>query len=180
MAMAEPSELRGDESEDVKHVLDAARAALAQEFLIAERLDSKVRGQVTLAGAWYTVVQAVAGIALRDAGLSTGWKVAILVAAGFAGLAVVITVVQAYGVSKLRNETDLTPQAIRDFGEWAQSGDVDVGGTLVGYYAEILEARQRTNEQRAAAFDQSAKTWFIALGLTFGELITALAAAICA
>jgi hypothetical protein len=182
MAMAEPSEhLRGDETtEQVKHVLDAARGALAQEFQIAERLDAKARGQMTLAGAWYAVVQAVAGIALRDAGLSTGWKAAILGTAGLSGLALVVAVVQSYQVWKLRNETDLNPEAIRDFGEWVRDDETDVGGTLVGYYASILEKRQATNKQRSEAFDESVKAWFGALGLTLVELLTALVAVISA
>lgn len=46
--------------DNLKHILDAARAALDGEFARAERFDAKARGQATLAGSWFAVTQAVA------------------------------------------------------------------------------------------------------------------------
>jgi hypothetical protein len=43
--------------------LNTARAAVEQEFLISERLDTKARALVVLAGQWFAVAQAVSAVA---------------------------------------------------------------------------------------------------------------------
>jgi hypothetical protein len=113
--------------DEMNFVLDAARDALAQEFQIAERLDSKARGQMTFAGAWFAIVQAVAGIAMRGP-LSTGWAAAVVGTAATAAVALAWCFLRHHEVWKLRPETGFNSDAIHAFGKWAADKQTDLDG----------------------------------------------------
>ena len=170
-------DLAKQDRDEMNFVLDAGRDALAQEFQVAERLDSKARGQMTFAGAWFAIVQAVAGVALRDP-LSTGWSAAVVGSAATAAVALAWCFYRHHEVWKLRPETGFNSDAIHAFGEWAADKHTDLAGTLVGYYERILRERQKQNSARATAFDEAGGAWFLAIGLTLIELMVALVAAV--
>jgi len=180
MTMAPPQgDFRSAEENgrEINYVLDAARDSISQEFQIAERLDAKARGQMTLAGAWFAIVQAVAGIALRDNSLAPGWSAAVVASAGLAALSLGWAFYRHYAVWRLRNETGFNADAIHTFGRWAADEETNLGGTLVEYYEQILGERQDRNGERVEEFDKAVPAWFLALGFTFLELMVALLAA---
>lgn len=167
-----------EDGEDINYVLDVAREALSHEFEVSERLDAKARGQMTLAGAWFAIVQAVAGIALRDGAISDAWGAAVVGTAVLAAIALGWAFYRHYAVWKLRDETGFNADALHAFGEWAADNETNLGSTLIGYYEQILSERQGRNRERVAEFDKAVPAWFFALGLTLVELMVALLAAI--
>ena len=165
---------QGGQPQEIGLVLDLARGALDQEFQVAERLDAKSRGQMTLAGAWFAVVQAVAGTALGIRGFDEGWALAILVLAGGSGLALAIAVGMSYQVWKLRPERDFEPEAVVRFADLAYEPGT-LSATLPDYYKRLLEERRRQNAIRVRAFRRSMWAWGFTFALPLLELLVALA-----
>src|SRR4051812_43085316 len=85
--------------DDEKLVVEAAQNAVAQEFQIAERLDTKARNQMTVAGTWYALVTALAGVALRvwiDRGLNDWLVATIIVCAGVGAACLIVALFFSY------------------------------------------------------------------------------------
>jgi hypothetical protein len=164
-------------SDDLKAVLDVSRAQILQEFQISERLDNKARNQVALAGTWYALAQAVAGIALRTHGGTSAWSVLIVVLAAFAGATLAITMIYSYRVWRLRPENDFTPDALRQMLSDAEENRSVIEG-IVRTYANTLSTRRENNAARDAAFTTSTNWWMISVGLTLSEIFIALAAVV--
>ena len=93
-----------DPPEVLPEVVSAARAAVEQEFQISERLDSKARGLVVLAGQWFAVAQAVSAVAYSTKNPHDWmlYTVAGLAAAGAVALGA--TFVFAWKVWRVRDE----------------------------------------------------------------------------
>jgi hypothetical protein len=183
MAMAPPHGTfpsAAEDGEDLSYVLDVARDALAHEFQVSERLDAKARGQMTLAGAWFAVVQAVAGVALANSAISNAWGAAVVGSATIAAASLGWAFYCHYAVWRLRSETGFNADALHAFGEWAADDETNLAGTLIGYYEQILSERQGRNRERVEKFDKAVPAWFFTLGLTLIELMVALFAAISA
>lgn len=163
----------GPSGEDLNQVVEAARAALDQEFQRAERYDAKARNQMTLAGSWFAVVQAVAAVTLRgDA--STAWVGAIAASAAVAGVALFIAMRLSAKVWKLRLEPAVNQETLEDMLSAAEREPETFGQNLVRLYRHLLGKAQEVNESRATAFDGSTVAWWWALGLAFAELALAL------
>ena len=160
-------------------VVEAARKAVELEFQIAERIDAKARNQMTVAGAWYALVTAIAGVALR-AELDTGgddWLVASIVGfAAAAGVCLGIAMAFSYGVWRLRTEPDVEPDGLRAMLDDARGPNVDVAEQLVEHYRALLARRRRTNKIRVRNFKRSVRWWIFGLGFALVELLVALAA----
>src|SRR5687768_7824927 len=71
---ARPPETPSDDN--LKHVLETARTALEHELRRADSLDTKARGQATLAGSLLVITQAVALLAIRSK-VGAGWVIPI-------------------------------------------------------------------------------------------------------
>jgi len=160
--------------EAVSEVLNAARAAVEQEFAIAERLDAKARGLVTLAGQWFAVAQAVSAVAFatKDA---EDWM---LFAVGGTALAGAVTLgllfVFCWRVWQVRDQPAVTPNGLMQMHATAAS-DPEAAKLLVQHYAAILRDRRAPNKKRSDALRVAQGLWFVAMALPLGQLGFALA-----
>jgi uncharacterized integral membrane protein len=170
---------RGQHDDDMNLVVEAARSAVAQEFNIAERLDAKARNQMTIAGAWYALVTAVAGVALRaqiDAGGDDWLVAAIVVFAAAAGGCLIAAMLFSYRVWRLHHEPEVAPDGLLEMTVDAQDPDVDVAEQLVQHYRALLARRRANNKKRAASFQRSVTWWTASLVFALLELLAALIA----
>jgi hypothetical protein len=162
--------------EALREVIEVARTAVAQEFEIAERLGNKARSQVTLAGQWFAVVQAVSGIAYVKS--VHGWKlfaVGGLAVAG--GIALVVTFALAREVWKRREHQEVSPRGLIDMGEQAKRlDDVEFLERIIVHLASVLQSQRAANKERNDALDRAEKAWFVAMALPLAQLGFALAA----
>ena len=160
-------------------VVDAARAAITQEFQIAERLDAKSRNQVVVGGAWYAGVQAIASIAIRDHIDAGGHPLlfAIVIAVAIvSGVLFGVSIIYAYGVWKLRDEHEITEKSLGEMAAAARDQNVDLLDQLVKHYGFILWTRRENNKKRAESFHRSIPFWIAGIFFGLVELVVALAA----
>ena len=173
---------------DLKPVIDAATAALELENQRADRLDSKARDQMTIAGSWFAVVQAVAAIALasaavvgrnvHDAQTPVGWVIAIAVTAAAGGIALLGAMRESTQVWKLRDQPAITQETLEDMVQARRDDPEHFEEQLVLEYRHLLGYAQKNNETRANALDAVAWWWWATLALGLLELILALIARI--
>lgn len=156
-------------------LIEAAREALDREDARLERLDAKARGQMTLAGSWFAVVQAVAAVALRN-GMPSGWLIAVGVGALAAATALIIAMAQSAKVWKLKTRPAIGTSTIDAMK--AAVTDADFKDKVVQQYQHLLGKAQIANYERAQALDKSARAWWVALALGLVELAIALLARI--
>lgn len=164
----------GAPGEGVKQVVEAARSALDQEFQRAERYDAKTRGQMTLAGSWFAVVQAVAAVSLRG-DTPTGWALAIAAAAVIAGVALFWAMRKSARVWRLRPQPAVNQETLEDMLSSVDREPERFGHQLVGLYRNLLGNAQAVNAERASALEGATGAWWWALLLAFAELAIALA-----
>lgn len=164
------------QEQGLTEVVNVARGAVEQEFQISERLDAKARGQVTLAGQWFAVVQAVSAVAFAVKGASEGllWAVGVSAVLG-AGL-LARTFICSSRVWKVRPEGAVHPQGLLDLEARALANEADGLSVMVHHYAAILQDRRLANKTRADALEASQMWWFLAMGVPLVQLILALAA----
>lgn len=167
------------DADDLHLVVEAARAAVAQEYEIAERFDAKARNQVTMCATWYAIVSAIAGIALRaqvDSG-ANDWLFAIVVAlAIFGGLCLFGAIAYSYRVWRLQKETLITHEGLTEMLADAQNPDVDVAEQLVKHYRALLRPSRSNNQDRSRNFKRSVWWWAASLAVGFAELVVSLIA----
>jgi hypothetical protein len=187
--MTEPSEKptnmpakRDGEATQLSILLDAATAIIDEEFKRSERLDSKARNLITVAGAFYAVVQAVViglvnetlgGGFLKDASSFVPW---LMLAAGLATAGMLAALGWTYNAWRLRGDEALRVKTIRDYRDAAYAGNPAVGAKLVDAYAKIADDRRQVNAERAAAVDAAAVACGIAMALIGIELVLAFVA----
>jgi hypothetical protein len=165
------------EHDDRGLVIEAARAAVTQEFQIAERLDSKARNQMTVAAAWYGVVQAAASIVLKSHNLSNSWRWVILSLAIAGGAAFALALLFSFLVWRVRDEKEITVDGLAQMAAAAQDVDRDFEGDLVEHYRSILQARRKTNKRRVDYFRRSEWPWGICVVTALAEIIVTFAMA---
>jgi hypothetical protein len=154
-------------------VIDAAKSALEFENQRADRLDSKARNQMTLAGSWFAVVQAVAAVVLA-AHTPIGWVIALGATASVAGLALIIAIRLSANVWKLRPQPAVTQETLEDMTQAAQENPETFSEQLVLQYRHMLGHLQEVNNARVNALDAATFWWWVALSLAFVELTVAL------
>jgi len=174
---------KGDSSAtQLSILLDAATALIDEEFKRSERLDAKSRNMVTVAGAFFAVVQAVVVGFINETLGATATQGAspfilwLAVAAGVATLGLGIALVWSYEAWKLRSDETLKVKTIRDYRDAAYEGNPVVGAKLVDAYAWIAEKRREVNEERAKAVDAAAIACMGAMALIAAELALAFVA----
>jgi hypothetical protein len=165
-------------------LLSSATSMVDEEFKRSERLDAKSRNQITIAGSFFAIVQAVVvGLingslgATETTGRSSfvGWLAA---AGAAAGIALVVALAFSYRAWKLREDDALEPDTLTDYISYAQKGNEAVAVKLVTAYAEIAKQRRDNNETRAKAMEHAARACFIALAFVSVELTLAFIAVI--
>ncbi|MCP9490253.1 MAG: hypothetical protein MSC31_10310 [Solirubrobacteraceae bacterium MAG38_C4-C5] len=175
MSTTQPMDLEhGATGEGLKQVVEAARKALDQEFQRAERYDAKARGQMTLAGSWFAVVQAVAAVSLRG-DTPPVWATAIAIAAVVAGIALFTAMRRSARVWKLRPQPAVNQETLEDMLLSAEREPERFGRQLVLLYRNLLGKAQQVNADRASALEGATGAWWWALALAFAELAVALA-----
>jgi hypothetical protein len=172
-------------TDDLKHVLDAARAALDREFQRAERFDAKARGQATLAGSWFAVTQAVVGASLRI-DTPRGWLIAISAAFVVQALALAILLAASRRVWALQERPDIGAETLDHMEESATAGDPEFGKKAIEFYRYVLYHAQKANQTRAEALDPGKDAewrqkalaasiwWWTVLIVGFAEMAAAL------
>ena len=158
----------GDLDHEEGLAVDAARAAIEQEFKIAERLDAKSRNQLAVIAGFFAVAQSAAAITLRatfDATRS-GYLVALLIVAAISGgiaiLAVLLLHLKAW---RLQDEEDVAPEGLREMLAAARDPGRDFAADLMEHYADILTTRRGNNRKRVSTID-SARPWVIVAAMT--------------
>jgi hypothetical protein len=153
---------------------------LDEEFKRSERLDAKSRNIITVAAAFFAVVQAaVIGLfngLLTDGGTNSSFVVWLSISGGLAGLQLVRALHEAYGVWKLRDDAVIETATLRDFLPAARDDNPVVGAKLVKAYADVIDGRRKNNEARATALTAASEQTAVAIGLVAIELVLAFVA----
>ncbi len=176
--MTAEQEVSTHEDPDIGPVIEVARTAIGQQFDIAERLDTKARGLVTIGGAWYAVVTTVAGQALAVENLDRAWVGLVAVCAAAGAVALLATIVSSSQVWRLIPDKDLSPEALAEMRNDALAGGHVLGDKLLQHYAVVLRARVANNDDRARAYKWAQRLWVAAMFLTLLELAASFAARI--
>jgi hypothetical protein len=163
-------------TEGLSEVVIVARGAVEQEFQVSERLDAKARGQVTLAGQWFAIVQAVSAVAFAAKAVegSLLYVVGALALAGGALLARTFWV--SSKVWKVRDEDAVHPHGILQLKSKAEAEGADAMEVAIQHYASILQSRRGTNRLRVEALEKAEWWWPWAMGVALVQLGFALAA----
>lgn len=162
-------------SDDRDLIIAAAREALERETERAGRLDSQARGQMTLAGNWFAVVQAVAAVALR-AGTNVVWLILVGLAALAAAVCLGLAMKKSASVWKLRDRPEVGTVTIDQMRGALDTADFK--DKMITEYQHLLGSFQLVNYDRALDLDKSVKPWWIALSVAMFELTLALLARI--
>lgn len=159
--------------ESLNQVLTTARGAVDQEFQVAQLLDTKARGLVTLGGQWFAIAQAVAAVAFATQKPHT-WMLIVVGLTALAGaVALSFLFVFAWKVWKIRDQPAVSPRGLLEMRDEAEA---DPSSTkLVDHYAALLRDRRVANTARADALEHAQVAWFFAMGIPFIELGFALA-----
>ncbi len=163
-------------------LLDAATAIIDEEFKRSERLDAKSRNMITVAGAFFAVVQAVVAALINETLGATETQAAsslvpwLAAAGGIATIGLGIAFTWSYEAWRLRNDEALKVKTIRDYRDAAYAGNPAVGAKLVDAYAKIADDRRAVNAERAVAVDKAAIACGIAMLLIGTELVLAFIA----
>lgn len=158
----------GDLDHEEGLAIDAARAAIEQEFKIAERLDAKSRNQLAVIAGWFAVAQSAAAIALRaavdatDSGFLTAGLILSAVAGGVAVFVVLLLHLRAW---RLHDEEDVAPEGLREMLSAARDPSRDFAADLIEHYADVLGTRRANNVTRSKTFD-NARPWVIVAAMT--------------
>jgi hypothetical protein len=169
------TEIEEHAADDLNAIIGEARSAIDQEFAISERLDSKARGQVTLAGQWFAVVQAVSAVAY-SASHPRHWLLYCVAGTALAG-GLVLAVLFGFSAAvwRTRKEPALSPRALAEMKAIAADPDRNLLPALVDHYASILRDRRVTNRTRVDALTKSEWFWYVAMTVPLSELGFALA-----
>lgn len=163
-------------AESLTEVVSVARSAVEQEFQVSERLDGKARGQVTLAGQWFAVAQAVSAVAFAAKGVD-GWLLyAVGLAALVGGVLLVATFVMSSRVWKVQSEDAVHPHGILQLRQRALDDDDGALDVAIRHYASLLQSRRLTNKTRVQALETAEKLWPWAMAPPLVQIGFALAA----
>jgi hypothetical protein len=147
-------------SQNIAHILDAARAAIDAEFRRAERLDAKARGQATLAGSWFAVTQAIAATSLT-AHTHKGWVYGLVGGLLLQAVALCLLLRASATVWRLKTREDLGVNSLRAMKDDMNRPESEFAAEAIDFYAGILEEAKAANAERADAFDaESGKARF--------------------
>lgn len=162
---------------EVGPLLDALQKAADHEFLVAERLDAKVRQVLTVAGLFFTIVQTVTFTAYRSdriGGNERWWLIVLaIVALGLLGMAALASLRHqrpiAVGELPLEGVQDELTRAYK-------YGDTAYPARLAGFYLTMAGTRRRGNEDRYRRYRATTFLAGLAILAAGGEFILALAA----
>jgi hypothetical protein len=138
--------------DNLKHILDAARAALDGEFARAERFDAKARGQATLAGSWFAVTQAVAAVAIT-AHTHGYWIIVLLCGLTLQAGALYLLLRASAKVWRLRDREEVGRTSLEAMLADVDATPIEFASKAVKFYGDILDAAREANRQRADDFD---------------------------
>lgn len=165
--------IEGPSPESLSEVLSVARAAVDQEFSIAERLDAKARSLVTISAQWFAVSQAVAAVAF-SAHKPHDWMLWTVGGTAVVGACALSTLfILCSDVWKIRDEEAVSPRGLLQMLDTALTESAVT--KFVQHYASLLQDRRKTNKSRSEALDRAQIAWFVAMAVPLLELGFALA-----
>jgi hypothetical protein len=163
-------------------LLSSATSAIDEEFKRSERIDAKSRNQITIAGSFFAVVEAVV-VGLINGSLggtehhaASSFVLWLAITGGVASVAIFVAALISYQSWKLRDDPTLEIDTIREYIDYAREGSPVVGVNLVSAYADIAEGRRKNNGARADALDSAAKACAVATVFIAVELVLAFVA----
>lgn len=163
-------------------LLDTVTSIIEEEFKRSERLDAKSRNQITIAGSFFAVVQAVV-IGLINGSLGGGegkpassFVMWLAVAGGAAGIAMLVALRFSYSAWKLRDDPALKVKTVRDYVEFARNGNPAVGVKLIEAWTDVADGRRANNKKRAERVEEAAIVCGIAMAFIGIELVLAFVA----
>src|SRR5262249_17769826 len=158
--------------DQVKYLLDSARALVDEEFRIAERLDAKGRNAAAAAGAFMAASQALAAAILTGrAHTATGVAAGIAILGIAAGSSFAAALTKTLGSWQLRREDQIPIEELRTaYLPHAMTGNPQVGRNLVEWTLLLAESRRKTNKARAENLETALMLHAITVGLAALEL----------
>jgi hypothetical protein len=153
-----------------------------EEFKRSERLDAKSRNLVSLAAAFFAVVQAGVislingSLAATETDSASSFIPWLAAAGGVAAVALIVAFVLSYRVWKLHNDPALSPETIEAYRDAAREGNPAVGVKLIEAYTKIAKGRRTNNEERAESLESAAIACAVAMTFIAIELVLAFVA----
>ena len=179
MAVDTERALKDDHREALRLVVETARQAIEQDFQIAERLDAKARGQVTISATWVAAVQAFAAIAINAAiandNTHTWWFAGIIGLAFLQGVFFGTALFYCTRVWRLRDVDEISQQGLKQMRDTALADPDALATSLIEHYRAIMAQRRAANEKRVTNLKTSVLPWAIGMALGFCEVLTTLA-----
>lgn len=176
---ARESDNGGSSATQLSILLDSATSMIDEEFKRSERLDAKSRNQITIAGSFFAVVQAVV-IGLINGSLgateqdpASSFVPWLAVAGGAAAVTLAVALGFSYRAWRLHDDPTLSPETIDEYREHARQGNPAVGVKLIGAYSQIAKGRRENNAKRAKSLERAAIVCAIAMTFIFAELVLA-------
>jgi hypothetical protein len=158
-------------------LLSSVTAMIDEEFKRSERLDAKARNQITIAGTFFAVVQAVVvGLINGSLGATethgrSSWVWVLSIAGVIGGISVVGALYYSYRAWQLQDDSVLEAETITEYVNQAREGNPAVGVNLIKAFSTILEDRRGKNRLRAESVESAAKACAFALAFVSIELI---------
>jgi hypothetical protein len=183
----EPEQAPGGRSPgtaDPSPFLEALSTAAEHEFAVSERLDTKTRQVIAVAGAFFTIVQTVAFGSFAASEITKGeqtWMLSLAVAAIVALAAAVIASARQQQPLKVG---ELPYKKVGDdlvalLGKSADSEDERAAiKRLAEHYAGMIKSRRTKNKKRLSRYGVAAWLSAVAVLITTAELLVALTARI--
>jgi hypothetical protein len=159
----------------MRSVLDATRTSLELELIRAERLEARAQRSVTLAAAWFAVVQTVVTISLKN-GMLPAWEIALGLSALAATVALAVTAWRLSRVWRLTPDPTVTRDALVDVAATFRDQPEAGAEALMGDFEHIIHYAQDRNSVRLAALRAAEGWWWVALSCGLVELFLAQAA----
>jgi hypothetical protein len=173
-----PGSPAGPGSPDTEPLLEALREAAQYESEKEERLENKTRATVTIAGAYFAIVQTAvfssSGTLGKLHGLGLKVTVGIAVAAVVSlGIAIVAAVKQQWPRKHRSLPSRKIGQEILDLAD-GKLTEREALRTMAGRYVRIARVRKAANDQRVRQYNEAGVFSLLAVVLTTAELIVAL------
>jgi hypothetical protein len=163
---------------DVSALLTALREAAAHESDKEERLENKTRAAVTIAGAYFAIVQTAtfssSGALGKLEGSSRTWTISLAIAAIVALAIAIFAAVKQQWPRKHRSlpSRKIGEEVLDVYDE--KLDEREVLRTLVGRYARVTKTRKIANDQRVKQYNETGIFCLLAIVATSAELIVAL------
>jgi hypothetical protein len=171
----QPKSTRAGRPGDLGPVLDSIRADVDEQFRISERIDTKARNLIAVAGAFFTVVQALAKDAIVSSSTSADERIVIAALGVVAALMLVAAIVATAGAWRLLNEGLMPEEHFERLVDEVNDGSDRGPRDLSKLYLLVLGVRRENNVRRARRLSAATGLCMAAVLAALAELIVTFA-----